>query len=101
MEFRVTDLLIEAAKAGKRDKKKPLVPEPGGPKLEPCGRPSTCYGCTLCTSTAMSQHKPAATYNTCDFMLHDAEIRAQLLAQLRETLAVSGEVGESETREAA
>ncbi len=80
MQFRVTDLLIEAAK------KKAPRRKTAAPKI-PCGKPTTCYRCTKCTSTAMSRHKPGVTINTCDQMHHEADIRAELLAQLREIVA--------------
>lgn len=87
MEFRVTDLMIDAA----TKKKKRKIKE----SRWCCGKPSTCRGCTRCTSTANSDHKSAITLNTCS-ALSDSEIRGQLLAQLREILGVPNEYRQRE-----
>ena len=92
MQFRVTDLMIEATT--KKKKKGKAV------SRYCCGERGTCYGCTRCTSTSASVHKSAITLNTCN-ALSDLEIRGELLAQLREILAVPNEYAQRERAKAA
>jgi hypothetical protein len=70
--YSVANLLIDL-------KKKPI-------KAEPCGKKATCYKCTRCTSTGISRHRPAGTFNECGTAL-DLRIRAQLIKQLDKILA--------------
>ena len=103
MEFRVTDLLIDAAKKAPA-KKAPAKKAPARKKVSKpkrtCGKPTTCYKCTRCTSTAASRHKSPGTFNTCGSSA-DSDFRMQLLTQLRDVLAAAEAPGDEEKREAA
>ena len=96
MEFRVTDLLIEATT---KKKKRPYKPKA---TKKHCGKKGSCFRCTRCTSTAISQHKPEpmGTYKTCTVKSY-SEIRAELMAQLQEILAVPTRPERPARREAA
>ncbi len=82
MQFRVTDLMINAATKKKKSKAKV--------SRYCCGKPGTCFRCTKCTSTAISEHKSPVSPNVCN-VVSEWDIRSELLAQLRAIIGVSNE----------